>query len=295
MYQIWSRKEELQTRSDNLLGSKRTAFLEMSLRSPRLSPPELAFYQVVTWLYGFYYEAGRVSLRFLTQRFSVYGLEHSGEHKQHYEEIRLLRTYLQHNLNLDSQSDINTQRSCECWFLKSCGSVMPGSDEEWDNCLRRILLDAGCFLSAAVKCVRFVEKDESSQTIVNQWLVRLMRDHPIQHFEELVAIVIHDMGQDALDYRRITRQNYQQWNSDLQSRSEDYNFEVEGRKLIEQTILSGTDFPLPITGEDIMREFGIPPGPEVGRILSKARALYLNQPCNADLLLARLRQSENIA
>ena len=295
MYQIRSRKEELEFRSASILGARRTAFQDMSLRSPQLSPPELAFYQVVTWLYGYYFEVGRVSLRYLLQQFSVYGQEHGGRHKRHYEEVRLLRTYLQHNLNLDSSNDFDTQRRCEDWFLKSCGSVMPGSGCEWGSCLTRILVDARSFLVAAVECVRCVERDESSQFMLDQWSARLSRYHPIRHFEELVAIIIHDMGQDALDYRRIARQHYQQWNSDLQSRSENYSFEEEARKLVERTILNEADLPLPITGGDIMREFGIRPGSEVGRLLRKARALYLDDPCHKELLLSRLRNSKDLA
>ena len=134
-----------------------------------------------------------MSIRFLLRQLSVYGLEQGGRHNQHYEQVRLLRTYLQHNLNLDSQDDLDTQRRCEDWFVESCGSVMPGSVREWESCLTRILLDAESLLFAAVECVRIVERDESSRLVVGQWSIRLSRYHPIQHFEELVAIVIHDM------------------------------------------------------------------------------------------------------
>ena len=131
MYQIGARKEELESRCASILGARQRAFQEMSLRSPRLSPPELAFFQVATWLYRFYYETGRVSLQFLIQRLSAYGLEHEGKHRRHYEEAQRLRTYLQHNLNLDSQRDLETQRRCEDWFSESCGSVIPGSGCAW--------------------------------------------------------------------------------------------------------------------------------------------------------------------
>ena len=293
MYEIGASKEELESRCASLLGVRRTAFQELLLRSPRFSPPELAFYQVVTWLYGFYYEAGRVSLQFLLHLLPTYGLEYEGKHRRHYQEVQRLRTFLQHNLNLDSRHDLETQRICEDWFSESCGSVMPGSGCEWNRCVARILMESGEFLVAVVNCVRVVEKDESSSSIVAQWSSRLSRFHPIHEFEALVAIVINDMGQSSLDAHRITVRHYDKWSQDLQLRSDDYVFEIEARRLIEQTLLNEGELPLLITGQDVIRELGISPGVEVGRLLAKARALYFASPSNKEQLLERLIESEN--
>lgn len=291
LYRIGALKEDLENRSDSILGARRTAFQELYLRSPRVSPPELAFYQIVTWLYGFYYEAGRVSVKFLVQLLSAYSLEDGEKHRRHYEEVQRLRTYLQHNLNLDSRHDLETQRFCEDWFSVSCGSIMPGDCCEWGKCVNRILSDAVDFLLAAVECVRAVERDESSDHIITQWSTRLKRYHPIAEFEELVAIVINDMGQGSLDHRRITARHYDDWSRNLKLRVENYVFEEEARKLIEQTLLSEEELPLPITGRDVMRSLGIPQGPEVGRILAKAKALYITSPCDKGELLRRLGES----
>ena len=293
MYEIGACKEELDSRCASLLGIRRTAFQEMNLRSPRFSPPELAFYQVVTWLYGFYYEAGRVSLQFLLQLLPTYALECGGKHRGHYREVQRLRTFLQHNLNLDSRHDLETQRICEDWFSESCGSVMPGSGCEWNRCVARILIESGEFLEAVVNCVRAVEKDESSSGIVAQWSSRLNRYHPIHEFEALVTIVINDMGQGSLDAHRITVRHYDKWSKDLQLRSDDYVFEHEARRLIEQTLLNEDELPLPITGDDVMRELGVLPGVEVRRLLARAKAMYIASPSNKEQLLERLNESEN--
>ena len=293
MYEIGASKEELESRCASLLGVRHTAFQELVLRSPRFSPPELAFYQVVTWLYGLYYEAGRVSLQFLLHLLPTYGLEYESNHRRHYQEVQRLRTFLQHNLNLDSRHDLETQRNCEDWFSESCGSVMPGNGCEWNRCVARILIESGEFLVAVVNCVRAVEKDESSSSIVAQWSSRLSRFHPIHEFEALVAIVINDMGQSSLDAHRITVRHYDKWSQDLQLRSDDYVFEFEARRLIEQTLLNEDELPLIITGQDVIRELGISPGLEVGRLLAKARALYFASPSNKEQLLERLIESEN--
>ena len=292
MYQIGGLKQELEERAASLLGVSRTAFQETSIRNPRFSPPELGFYQTVTWLYAFYYEAGRVSVRFLITLLETYGLGQNGDRSRHYEDVGRLRTFLQHNLNLDSVQDIKTRRTCEEWFSKACGSAIPGSDKEWMQCLSHILGDSTAFLAAAIDCVRAIEQDEASNMIIHQWSTQLLQYHPKHEFETLVSMVIHDIGQASLDSAQLTERYYESWSKNLRFRSEGYLFEEEARRLIEQTILNEAHLPPPISGLDIMREFGIPPGPEVGDLLRKAKALYDADPCDPDRLIARLKCQE---
>ena len=288
MYRVVTLKQELESRSSSLLRVRRT-FQDMTIQSPRFTPPELGFYQTVTWLYTFYYEAGRISLPFLLSQFSTYGLDMNETHERHFQDVHRLRTYLQHNLNLDSDRDAELQRTCNEWFANTCGSTFPGIDTEWNQCLMRILRSCEAFLEAAIGCVREIERDESSNMVTGQWTVRLNRHHPKHQFQELVSVIIHDFGQDSLDATRLTDRYYDKWSSDLRSRSIDYVFEEEARRLIEQTILSDADLPLPITGNDIMREFNIPPGPRVRRLLRKAREFYMDNPCSKDDLIEQLR------
>ena len=292
MYQIGVLKQELEERAASLLGVSRTAFQETSARNPRFAPPELGFYQTVTWLYAFCYEAGHISLRFLIERLETYGLGQDGDHRRHYEDVGRLRTFLQHNLNLDSVQDIRTRRTCEEWFSKACGSAIPGSDKEWNQCLVYILRDSQAVLAAAIDCVRAIERDESSNMIIHQWSTRLIRYHPKQEFENLVSMVIHDIGQDSLDPAQLTERYYESWSRNLRFRCEGYIFEEEARRLIEQTILNEAQLPAPISGLDIMREFAIPPGPEVGGLLRKAKTLYDADPSRPDRLIARLKCQE---
>ena len=288
MYQIGVLKQDLERRSSNLLGSQRIAFNDMSIRSPRFSPPELGFYQALTWMYVFYYEAGRVSIPFLMQRFSTYDCDQEGKHRRHYKDVRRLRTFLQHNLNLDSSRDSELQRRCAEWFAEVCGSALPGSTEEWYESLLCVLRSAEGFLQAAIDCVREIERDQSSGLIIEQWETRIHRYHPKHEFERLVRIVIHDIGQDSLDAGRITERYYDSWVSDLNFRSDDLDFEEEGRRLIERTLLNEREATQPITGADIIKEYGIQPGPEVGRLLRESRKLYLTDPCSKAELLERL-------
>ena len=56
-YRVLALRDELYRLSISMLGD-RSAFEDVSLRLPRDTPYELAFYQTVSWLYVLYVETG---------------------------------------------------------------------------------------------------------------------------------------------------------------------------------------------------------------------------------------------
>jgi hypothetical protein len=98
------------------------------------------------------------------------------------------------------------------------------------------------------------------------------------------------MGRDNLDAVRLRKQFYEKWKRELELQQGNYDFEVEARKLIEHVLLHETTAVLPLTGKDIMLEFNIPPGRQVGQLLEQARNLYIADPyLSRNDLLEKLR------
>jgi len=292
MYGVETLKQELEYRASTLLQAQRLAFLELSIRKPRFSPFELGIYQAVSWLYCYYYEGGRVSFPFLLEHLKVYGLDNSKAYLAHYKNIRHLRTQMQHNLDVESSGDLELQLLCNTWYLNHCGSAIPGNEEEWRICLISLLSEAQNLLHAAIDCIREIERDDSRTRIVERWLFQLKRYHPPYEYENLIAVAAKDMGQEFLDPIRICDRFYDKWSKELGLRTGSYDFEVEARKLIEHTLLTDAELPLPITGNDIISYFDIPPGPQVGSLLKKARVLYNETPCSKEILIKRLAASQ---
>ena len=87
---------------------------------------------------------------------------------------------------------------------------------------------------------------------------------------------------------------YTEWVKELELLQGNYDFEVEARKLIEHVLLQKMIPVLPITGQDIINEFNVVPGPIVGQLLEKARNIYNNEPCSRDELLEKLRREIGI-
>jgi hypothetical protein len=115
------------------------------------------------------------------------------------------------------------------------------------------------------------------------------RYHPPHQFEALVPAIAADMGHEFIDPERLVRRNYEKWTQSLRAFSSEYIFEGEARKLIEDAVLADLSSLLPITGQDIIREFGVEPGKLVGHLLKEARELYQRMHCTRSELLTRLK------
>lgn len=203
--------------------------------------------------------------------------------------VQQLRTFLQHNLDPKERHNLVIQEACEQWQKQWCGTPIPGDERQWKICLIHLLNEAIDFFSALLTCIRCIEQDESRDQIIREWDFLRKRYHPPHEFDSLISKVAADMGREELDAARLRKRFYEEWVKELELLQGSYDFEIEARKLIEAVILYKLASVLPITGNDIIAEFNISPGPEVGQFLDRARKLYITQPCSREQLLKKLR------
>lgn len=289
MYRIVGKAEETNALVQALLGDGAGLFEQVSQRMPKFSPAELGFLRSVSWLFVLYWEAGKISLPYVLKRFDAYDLDTNGKIRKHVLEVQRLRTYTQHNLNIGESHDKKTISDCNDWFSSACGTALPYSNSEWSTCLIVLLQQSLELLETVLNCLRLMEKDESRDAICTDWRFKRSRYHPPHQFEALVTPIAVDMGHEYIDSERLVRRNYDKWIQSLRTLSSEYVFETEARKLIENAILADLPNLLPITGEDIIREFGVEPGRLVGRLLREALELYQHSHCTRNELLDRLR------
>jgi hypothetical protein len=289
MYRIVGKSEEINTRVIALLSGGPGFFETISQRMPRFVPAELGFLRLVSWLYVLLWEAGKVSVPFVVKRFEAYSLDADSKIRTHLTNVQGLRTYTQHNLNNEEPHDKRTMSDCHAWFSLHCGTAIPVSEDEWSRCLTALLEESLEFLEVLLRVLRFIEQDESRDVICKEWKFRRERYHPPHQFEALVATVASDMGHEYIDPERLVRRNYDKWTQSLRAFSSEYDFKVEARKLIENAILADLPNLMPITGDDVIREFNLTPGKLVGRLLGEARDLFLRAPCARAELIDRLR------
>jgi hypothetical protein len=123
---------------------------------------------------------------------------------------------------------------------------------------------------------------------VARWVQRLSRNHRPHEFDEVVEKVKRDLGLDALDAVALRRRYLDKWRKQLDLLDSGYSFQEEARKLVETSIVTEMIATPPLTAKDIMEEFGLPPGPEVGRYRRLAQELFDAAPCSQAELLERL-------
>ena len=288
MYQILGLKEEIDQVSAKL-NNINEFFGSLSLKNPIFIPSELGFLRIVSWLYVLYYEVGKVNVNFLTERFPAYNLDPDKKLSKHPLIVQQLRTFLQHNLDPKEKHSLVIQEACEQWMNDRCETPIPVDEQHWKICLINLLSEAIDFLSTLRTCIRKIEQDESREEILREWDFLRKRFHPPHEFDNLISKVAADMGRENLEVIRLRKRFYQEWMKELELLKGNYEFEIEGRKLIEHVLLNKITSVLPITGYDIINEFNIVPGPKVGLILEKARNLYSIKPCSCEELLEKLR------
>lgn len=286
MYQVIAGREEVDRLAASLKGIANGVFGPVSLAFPKLSPPELGFLRTVSYLFVLYSEVGKVGVKFLTEKFETYGIDASLA--QHARLVRELRTYLQHNLNPLHDHDRSIQESCENWMRDKCGTVIPARDEHWNVCLIALLSRSLDLLDGMRRTIRAIELDESRDEICREWQFRIERNHFPAEFDSLINEVAADMGRGEIDSVKFRQRFYDQWATELSLLNPGYEFRVEGRKLIERTLLNALTPVLPITGKDIMTSFGLSPGPQIGELLETARRIYEKKPCTRETLLEQL-------
>lgn len=288
MYRALALRDEINDISSKFDGVG-AVFDSVSLSLPRLEPAELGFIRVISWLYVHYFESGKLGTEFLTALVQKYAVESFESSKQHREAVQRLRTYCQHNLDPSQNHSKDIQRACEDWFYDCCGTRTPRSDVHWEKLLSIISQDSAKYLECLRDALRSIEADSACHQVIEQWVLRVSRFHAPHKFDEIISEVAADLGREGLDAVKLRRRYYDKWRKEFEVKTDDCDFYVEARKLIEHVLLLEQLDVLPINGQDVMKAFDVPPGPRVKDILLLARQLYDAGPCSKDLLLEQVR------
>jgi hypothetical protein len=273
-----------------LLPSHRTVFVSVSLPLPDVSgSAELAFVRCGSWLYVLLFESGRVGIRYLVQLGGRNPSYTTGDPRL--ELVHALRTWSQHNINLESQHDVALMLVCTTWFESVCGTRVPRQEDHWRQLLTALLDAAHQFLEYLLELLGRIEVDPDLDLVIDRWEQRLNRDWPAYRFHSLITEAASDLGRDSLDSQRYFERHGHILRQELQILRDDCDLERELRRVIESMLLSEAIVRLPITGRDLLIAFDMKPGPEVGRLLGCARDLYRERPMEREELLQAVRDS----
>ena len=249
---------DLQSSAVRLTSHQYPVFGIVALRQPDVGRnPELAFLQMVSWLYAYYVDAGQPGLNFLKRQTESVSPETANKWR-HIDTVIDLRTSLQHNLELSKDRNIQIERRCGEWFRSACGYVQPRVDDEWHASTYQVLIEAADFLEACLFTVRQIENSEFRETILTQWRRELDRHHDAAEFDRIVEIVCTDLGHESINVVAFRNRHLGSWRRRIEQLHDGFDFEHEARRLVEDALLSEWPKLIPITGNDIIEELGIP-------------------------------------
>jgi hypothetical protein len=271
-------------------------FVPIALRSPVTEPPIHAFYTMVSWLYVLVIESGPIHFHFLSERASALGLDASGELPRFCSDVQVFRTVLQHNLDLSDADDLAKLVRFEGWMASILDTSVsprerfwPEDEAQWRVLARALRERSRRFGETIVSTVKRILKDEFAEDVLREWIFRQTRSLAAHEFDAIAAQAASDLGLKHIDLMRLRKVHLDEWNRRIRLLSEGADKNREARQLVEQTMLVEADNYLPITGGDVIEMMGIAPGPEVGKVLRKAREFYRKTPCSREDLLKHLR------
>ena len=134
-----------------------------------------------------------------------------------------------------------------------------------------------------------ISKSDFAAEVIKIWIIRVKRSHAAYEYDEIIALAASDMGMEYLDPVSLRKRYIEKWNKQLSILKSDYDFCYEARRLIEQTLVDDEKIPPLLTGEDIISELNVYPGPEVRKLYSLAQRLFIESPCSKDALITALR------
>lgn len=268
----------------------------ITLREPPPHPPIHAFYTAISWFYVCVIEAGALHFPFLTERASALKIDTSDALRKFREDVTTFRTILQHNLDLSDPTDAAKLAHCEMWMATALNrAVTPAerfwpNDTDWGTLFEKLCHQAAKFAEINLATIIELAKDPFGSDVVAMWAIRCTRCIPAFKFDRIAQEAATDLGLEFLDVVRLRKNHLEKWNRQLRFLQESLDIEAEARKVVEATLLNEAASYLPISGTDVICELGVKPGPEVKRVLDKAREIYRQTPCTCAELMRKLKE-----
>ena len=244
---------------------------DILIREPVGKCGEAAFLRLAAWSYVLIYEAGRIVIRYLVKL--AYREDREGQDvSQTIELVHALRTWSFHNVRGCSQRENQLIKTVEKFFTDICDSSFPIDDGSWLDCysvLGERILD---MLHYCIRGVSIMEDPLDGPSAVSGLKTRIERHWSAAKFEALVSDAAFRLG-IRVDFQRFTERRLREWQKFIELIPFGDDPKCTIISLIEKDLLAHNESVPPINGEDVMRVFGLDPGPLVGRILVRAKKL----------------------
>lgn len=263
------------------------AFREIGTRGPAGAEDEAGFLRLVAWSYAFLFERGRIIVPFLLQ-VPDQDTTKMEEHQTTRKHVQMLRTWLFHSLDADSERDLEIGKSASQWFLSRCGTTSPQKPADWQQAFSALCAQVTSF---AVHCTGLVSKiardPESAELQFGVLRLRLNRDWQAFQFDQIVEDAATRLGQ-KIDVKAFRARRLSEWRKFLAALPEDADLKVEMQRVIDSEVFAHFRSRLPVSSDELMQAFALPPGTDVLFALEMARYLSSLSVISKDSLMKQL-------
>jgi hypothetical protein len=188
------------------------------------------------------------------------------------ESVRVLRTWLSHNLGFENDHDLEVRRAASEWFIGCCGAIVPNTEVQWRACFERLSQDVNGVLqemSGRVSAIASMALEDRS-VILSDLASRLKRDWPSHEFEKRVSDSAVRLG-GAVNAKALCEVRISAWRQFLLALPSDADIELEVERLIDGEVAQHLQSRPPIGAGELMRELQLEPGPTVRRAMELAQ------------------------
>jgi hypothetical protein len=201
-----------------------------------------------------------------------------------------LRTYFQHILT-NSPGDSLKRQQAEDWLG---GDARFDNEEstDWASALHRLTSEAKQMLEQSTAIAKSMGGDDLANSVGERWGIYRERSIPGHEVDELIQERADLFGLTNLNVQVFRESHYAGWRKQLQLLPQNSSAKDFLGGLIERELLNVMrSSPLPVSGDDVMDAFGVPPGREVGDILAMVERLHAEAPGTKDELLHRAAET----
>jgi len=223
---------------------------DISVPLPADLSDELAFYRLVNWTYVALNEAAKIPIAFLV---ALPPLKENAELRT---EVGRMRTFVAHNLDVTSKSDLKTRSFAHSWFRSACGTGSPLEAQQFAKCSEYLCTKVERVLRGAIEACDALDDPNHGPTLVKDLQGRVDLNWEAYRYDLIAADVAATLGNPALDLVEIRRRNLDSWRKTLTA-AEEGRREEAVRLRIEATLVSEIADTLPITAVEISKALAI--------------------------------------
>ncbi len=250
------------------------AFKDIGVRGPAGRSDEAAFLRLTAWCFSFLFEEGRIVIPFLLQDGMPGGEKgEAARYRGTRKTVQNLRTWFFHSLTAASKHDLAVSKAASVWFLATCKSTSPQTDEHWKQCFEILCRDVAGLARHCLGVISAIAASpEDTKTTFADLQRRINREWAPFQFDSVVENAAARLG-ERINARDFRDPRLDAWRKFVAALPDDVDIAREVERLIDGEVANHFRALLPISLSELTDELDLTPGVQVKHAVEVLRSL----------------------